>query len=361
MKKFISLLMCVVMIFAVTVTAFAANPDDAQALAALFKDGEGPEADGVSIDYVYYEPEVAEGEKLPVVIYFHGMNQGGRPRAQIARNNFSLWASPELQSRFTGGGAYLIAPRSHEENNEYWPDYFVPAVKALIDDFISSHADTVDLSRIYVGGFSMGGKMTLKMISSYPSYFAAAFPMCPAYPPSEEQIAAFADMPVWLMVSRFDIIAGYYTFSKDFWETLCEVTTVPTECRLSLFGVACYPDGRKAMSNHHVWFAASNDLFTYDEGKYPNMVTTNALNEEITLESPNGLISWLCEHTSDYAGEEIESTGLLEKYPEQNGYFADSIKNAIFPLVLDGTLSLFTEVIPSFFFIAVSTVRSIFK
>ena len=34
----------------------------------------------------------------------------------------------------------------------------------------------------------MGGKMTLKMASSYPTFFAAAFPLCPAYAPSDEQI-----------------------------------------------------------------------------------------------------------------------------------------------------------------------------
>ena len=33
------------------------------------------------------------------------------------------------------------------------------ALKALVDEFVAAHADTVDLGRIYVGGLSNGGFM----------------------------------------------------------------------------------------------------------------------------------------------------------------------------------------------------------
>lgn len=343
MKKIICIIMSIAAVFCSSLTLFAANPDDIPMLKEKFKDASGPAVGGISVDYVYYSPENAEGKKLPLVIYFHGAGQGSEPREQIEINNFPLWASDEIQQRFTGGGAYLLVPRSHEENGEHWDDKYVEIMKATIDDFIARHKDTIDISRIYVGGFSMGGKMTLKMASSYPGYFAASFPMCPAYDPSSEQIEALSDLPVWLTVSRFDIIAGYYTFSKDIWNELCDVTNIPEECRLSLFGRVKYPDGKNTSSNHYVWVAVANDLFTYDEGKYPNAVTTDANGNEIELKSPDGLVAWLCRHTSGYKGEKIAANGTLETNPDKGGLKTENLLKAVFPLVFDAIGSFFGE------------------
>jgi predicted esterase len=343
MKKIICLLLCAAMLTGLCLTSYAADPDNLPALKEKFKDAEGPETNGMKIDYVYYKPENAKGGKLPLVIYFHGAGQGSEPRAQIEENNFPLWASDEIQKRFTGGGAYLLVPRSHEENGEHWDDKYVECVKATIDDFIAKNPGKIDLRRIYVGGFSMGGKMTLKMASSYPDYFAAAFPLCPAYEPSDEQIEALADMPVWLIVSRFDIIAGYYTFSEKIWEQLCEKTNVPEKCRLTLFGRVKYPDGKNCQSNHYVWFALANDLFTYDEGKYPKAVTTDANGKEIELKNPDGVVKWLCGFRSDYTGEKAGPNGTLEGNPDEGYGRMTRIIKTLFPIIGDAVKTFFAN------------------
>ena len=348
LKKGICLLTGLLLLLSVGVTASAANPDELPALKEQFLDGAGPEVNGLSVDYVYYAPESTPGTKLPLVIYFHGAGQGAAPRAQIEENNFPLWASDEIQRRFTGGGAYLFVPRSHEENDEYWSDDYVISVKAAIDDFTARYADSIDLTRIYVGGFSMGGKMTLKMASSYPSFFAAAFPLCPAYAPSAEQLEAMADLPVWLIVSRFDIIAGYYTFSEDIWNTLRETTRVPADCRLTLFGRVKYPDGANTQSNHFVWFALANDLFTYDGGAYPNAVTTDANGNVIRLASPDGVVAWLCRYTSDHNGEELTPNGTLENNPDEGYDRARNVMRALFPLVADAIRTFFSDMWENF-------------
>lgn len=342
MKKGLCILISMLIAVGCTAIGFAADPKDLPALKAKFADGVGPQVNGLSVDYVYYAPEHPQGA-LPLVVYFHGAGQGGAPRAQIEENNFPLWASADIQQRFAGGGAYLLVPRSQEENGDYWSDAYVESVKAAIDDFIARHAGKIDLTRIYVGGFSMGGKMTFKMASSYPDYFAAAFPLCPAYAPSDAQIAAIAELPVWLIVSRFDIIAGYYTFSQDIWERLCAQTHVPAACRLTLFGRVKYPDGKNTSSNHFVWFALANDLFTYDEGRYPNAVTTDAAGNEIVLQSPDGVVAWLCSHTSDYAGQTLAPNGTLDCNPDEGYSRAVNILRALFPLVADAIGTFFTD------------------
>ena len=343
MKKVICLALCALLVLTLPAAAYAASPEEIPALKTEFLDGAGPEVNGLCVDYVYYAPNNAQGAKLPLVVYFHGAGQGGAPRAQIEENNFGLWAGKEIQSRFTGGGAYLLVPRSHEENGEYWSDAYVVSVKAAIDDFIAKNEAYIDLTRIYVGGFSMGGKMTLKMASSYPTFFAAAFPLCPAYEPSDEQIEAIADLPVWLIVSRFDIIAGYYTFSENIWDRLCQKTRVPGDCRLTLFGRVKNPDGKNTPSNHYVWFALANDLFTYDGGKYPNAVTTDAAGKEIELISPDGVVSWLNRYSSGFTGQALEPNGTLEGNPDGGYDRARNILRALFPLIKDAIRSFFTD------------------
>ena len=342
MKKGFCVFLSAVMLLSLCLTGYAADPNEVPALKAKFKDGSGPAVDGLAVDYVSYEPETTAGAKLPLVIYFHGAGQGSQPRAQIEENNFPLWAGEEIQQRFTGGGAFLFVPRSQEDKGEFWSDKYVASTKAAIDEFIAQHRDRIDLTRIYVGGFSMGGKMTLKMASSYPGFFAAAFPLCPAYEPTSAQIEALADLPVWLIVSRFDIIAGYYTFSQKIWNELCDKTTVPADCRLTLFGRAKYPDGKtNTPSNHFVWFALANDLFTYDGGPYPNAVTTDAAGRTIELKCPDGVVSWLCRHTSAYAGEELTPTDALSGNPDKGLNTVGDMLKALFPLAADAIKTFF--------------------
>lgn len=343
MKKIVCVILSALMLLGMALPAFAVTEKEvekaADALKELFADGCGPEVNGVKVDYVTFSPEVPDGAKYPLVIYFHGMGQGGEPRAQIASNNIALWAGDEMQSRFAAGGAFLFVPRSNEDRGEFWPNSHIEAVKAAIDGFIAENIDKIDLTRIYVGGFSMGGSMTLRMIESYPDFFAAAFPMCPAYEPSQAETELFAELPVWLIVSKYDILAGYFTYSEKVWQKLCAVTACPQDCRLSLLGKVTYPDGTKTDSNHHVWFAASNDMFRYDGSDYDNMTTVNALGEDIDLVCPDGLISWLNNFSSSYAGTAVEANPL----PAQNALsmvvrmltaivkmFAETLRSALF-------------------------------
>lgn len=46
---------------------------------------------------------------------------------------------------------------------------------ACIEEFVELHKDQIDADRIYIGGCSNGGFMTMRMIVDYPKYFAAAY------------------------------------------------------------------------------------------------------------------------------------------------------------------------------------------
>lgn len=316
MKKLLSLILACIMTAVCVFPAFALSENDISALKSQFIDGIGPKANGYALDYVYYSPvKEADTQKYPLVIWLHGLGQGGSPRAQISDNYFPYWASEELQSRFNGtGGAFLMAIRSKDDIGEFWSTNLIPSAKAAIDDFIAKNEANIDTTRIYIGGFSMGGKMTIRMAATYPEMFAAAFPICPAESASEKQLSMLKDMPVWLTVSKYDVLAGYYTYSENVWKGLCKTSSNPDNLRLSLLGTVKYPNGKKTPSNHHAWFAVTADMFTYENGDYYNMQTIDGNGNDVTLTYPEGMISWLSSFTSDYHGESMEPTGV---FPEK--------------------------------------------
>lgn len=332
MKKFLSVILALVLALSCCIFAVAEDSaPDIEALKARFVAGEGPVADGYSIDYMSYSP-VGENDstKYPLVVLLHGMTEGAEPGAQIERSNFPLWASDEMQSRFKGtGGAFLLVARSREEDGLYWANQLIVPLKAAIDDFIAKNSEHIDTSRIYIGGFSMGGKMTLKMAASYPRFFAAAFPMCPAHEFTTVELSTLTQMPIWISASRYDVLAGYYTYTSDIWDKLMAISAVKSDCRISIFGKVCYPDGTPTPSNHHVWFAVLNDMFTSDGGKYYNMETFDGNGNKIDLTYPDGMISWLSSYSTDRSGDKPEPSGVIAL--SENTIL--SFKNMLWPMI----------------------------
>jgi predicted peptidase len=77
---------------------------------------------------------------------------------------------------------------------------------ALIDDYVNRHPN-IDKDRIYLGGCSNGGYMTMKLLLLRPDYFAAAFPSALALHGknlSNADIQKIKDIPIWFIHSKDD-------------------------------------------------------------------------------------------------------------------------------------------------------------
>ena len=313
-KKVLSLILSVIMLSSCFVFSANAQEVSMEELIGKFEYGVGPEIDGHAVDYRYYSPAGEDDDaKYPLVVWIHGMGDGAYDGKQIEKNDFPKWASDEFQSRFAQGGAYLLAPRSPEEKGLFWPDELIYPLRAAIDDFIANNAN-VDTTRIYIGGYSMGGKMTLKMAVAYPEMFAAAMPICPAWVPGEEATALLADMPIWLTSSPADPLVNYFGWVTTAWQNIIAQSEVAESCRFSTLSLACYPNGKLTSSNHHAWYAVANDMFSSDNGAYPRMKTVNGVGENVELTYPDGMISWLSSFSSDYDGTPAAGKGNGEAY-----------------------------------------------
>lgn len=318
MKKVISAVLSVCIILLMVIPASAATmADGTGVLCDQFVYGIGPETNGLAIDYRYFSPvKDNDTTKYPLVVWLHGMGNGGEERVQITASNVSYWSSEEFQARFTNGGAFILAARSDEKKGLCWNEGTIVPLKAAIDDFIAKNKDNIDLTRIYVGGYSMGGKMTLKMAVAYPEMFAAAFPICPAWSPSVAALECIADMPVWITSGKADPLVNYYFSVSKTFEKLSAISNAPENVRFSTLKKVCFEDGKKTVSSHHSWYAVNHDMFSNTNGNYPHMSTVNGKGEEVILTYPDGMISWLCSHTSDYNGEASVGKGNLDNIKE---------------------------------------------
>lgn len=160
-----------------------------------------------------------DGVKNPLIIWLHGAGEGGTdPSVAILGNQVTNLAKDVVQKYFvtdTTKGAYVLAAQTPtmwmdggdgEYSNDVASQYYVAALKGLIDAYIEDNGD-IDTNRIYVGGCSNGGFMTVNMIFNYSDFFAAAFPICEAYPTgdvSAEKVESVKDMPIWFTHSTND-------------------------------------------------------------------------------------------------------------------------------------------------------------
>ncbi len=185
--------------------------------------------DETTLSYASFEPEGAS-TKMPLIIWLHGGGEGGTdPSIALIANKATNYATQEIQSYF--GGAYVLVPQTptfwmQSATGEYTrgdkDDIFNKALFSLIEDYVAKHP-TIDTSRIYVGGCSNGGYMSLKLILNHPEYFAAGYISALAYQNkyiTDDEIKLIKNVPIW------------FVHSKDDTTTVPEETVVPLYNRL---------------------------------------------------------------------------------------------------------------------------------
>lgn len=193
---------------------------DLNPLCDLFVHNQPYEHNGVSLSYAYYKP-IKEGLDMALIIWLHGAGEGGQDTTiPVLANKVTNLITPEIQSYFGDSGAYVLVPQSPAMwmdfngenvynimvNDSDGYSYYTKALKGLIDEFIERHPD-IDHSRLYIGGCSNGGYMTIKMIMDYPDFFAAAFPTCAAYASkwlTQDRLDSIKDTPIWLIHAQND-------------------------------------------------------------------------------------------------------------------------------------------------------------
>ena len=217
-----------------------------------------------TLRYAANAPEALanDGVANPLIIWLHGQGEGGTDvDIELLGNEVVALNRDEIQSYFTtdGGavGAYVLAVQCET----YWMDggdgtnsggdlisRYTEILMDTIRAYLDSHPD-VDQNRIYLGGCSNGGYMTVNMMVSYPDVWAAAYPNCEAYAWSvyerdesgayafdengsytltperwmtDEKIQAIKDIPVWFVNASTDPVVYPPFFSMPTYRALLQ-------------------------------------------------------------------------------------------------------------------------------------------
>lgn len=169
--------------------------------------------DGIKLTYASFMPET-NSSKIPLIIWLHGGGEGGTdPSIAILANKAYNYAAPAIQRHF--GAAAVLAPQtptrwmhgvSGNSTRGQEDDIYHKAIMGLVDQYVKAHPN-IDKNRIYVGGCSNGGYMSLKLLIENPSYFAAGYISSLAYFDefvSDKDLLKLKNIPIWLVHSQDD-------------------------------------------------------------------------------------------------------------------------------------------------------------
>ncbi len=190
-------------------------------------------APGKTLTYAHYRPKGVK-EKKPLIIWLHGGGEGGTDTTvPLLANRAANYASHEIQRIF--GRAYVLVPQTptfwmNRPGGGYTTgdveDIYNEGLMALIQDYVEQNPG-IDPDRIYLGGCSNGGYMTIKLLLKHPDFFAAGFPSALAYSNeyiSDQEVEILKDLPIWFIHSADDPV------------TRPETTVVPLYKRLMAAG-----------------------------------------------------------------------------------------------------------------------------
>lgn len=116
-----------------------------------------------------------EGEKLPMIVFLHGIGE----RGESTPETLDVVAKHGVPKYFCKNPDYKglrVITASPQCPSDYSWETIVVFLKKWIDEVAEKFG--ADKSRISITGLSMGGFGTWQMISLYPDYFCCAAPVC---------------------------------------------------------------------------------------------------------------------------------------------------------------------------------------
>ena len=264
----------------------------------------------VTLTYASYEPWSLKGDGVanPLVIWLHGGGEGGIDVSiTLLGNEVVSLIRPEIQSHFTTeggqGGAYVLSIQcptmwmgtSKGFGHGEYPSLYADVLKSCIDEFVNQHPD-IDRNRIYLGGCSNGGFMTMHMLIRNPKYFAAAYPTCEAYMDeyiSDREINILAEENIWFVQSYDDTTVDAKTHCIPTFQRL--VKAGAKNVWMSMFeSVEGIDNPGQKLFGHFAWCYLFNDVVTMSqEQSVDNVVPTNNGGGTVAPQGHANIFEWM--------------------------------------------------------------------
>lgn len=164
---------------------------------------------GVKMPYRLYVPEGYDPQKkYPLVFWLHGANGRGTDNllhiSGANENGTHIWTAPANQSQFP---AFVLAPQCPEDH--FWSDpelnELTPQLQMALDILgVVEKEYSIDTSRVYVAGQSMGGVGVWTLLQTFPERWAAGLVLC-AYD-NFTNARALLHIPLWVFQGDADMV-----------------------------------------------------------------------------------------------------------------------------------------------------------
>ena len=268
-------------------------------------------AEGYTLTYKDYQTDALreDGVLNPLVIWLHGMGEGGTdPDIALLGNDVTALGEEEIQSHFVKGkqkGAYVLAAQTPTMwmnsgtgsiNNGVGHSIYTKTLKSLIDKYIADNGD-IDTNRIFVGGCSNGGYMTMEMAVTYGNFFRAFYPCCEAYSDSfvtDEDIQKLKDLPMWFIHAANDTTVDATNFVIPTYQRLKAAGA--KDLHFSYFTDVRGTDGNPQGNNyqgHYSWIYIFRDEVALDQAD-PNNIAAPSTEAVKDAEGNNlNLFDWM--------------------------------------------------------------------
>ncbi|KAL6632982.1 alpha/beta-hydrolase [Neocallimastix californiae] len=236
-------------------------------------------AHNITLQRASFTPKGAktDGGKNPLIIWLHGAGEGGRDiDITLLGNEVVALDREEIQKYFITDdlkGAYVLAVQTptmwmDRGNGTYnngisgsrQTSMYDAVLFEAIKDYVTSNSD-IDTDRIYIGGCSNGGYMTMNMMFEHGDFFTAFYPICEAYMDrniSEEMIESVKDYNVWFLHSEDDTTVDPLGTSIPTYYRLMNAGAKNVHFTLTdhVFGI---DDPNAQYMGHYSWVYAFND------------------------------------------------------------------------------------------------------
>ena len=141
---------------------------------------------------ILYPANYDKNKKYPLLLFLHGAGERGKDNEKQLIHGSKLFITEENRKNFP---AIVVIPQCPEES--FWavtkidrtvqpfkiefdysaaPNWPLAAANELVKKIIDE--GSVDKSRVYITGLSMGGMGTFESVYRYPDLYAAALPIC---------------------------------------------------------------------------------------------------------------------------------------------------------------------------------------
>ncbi len=166
-------------------------------------------SNGSALSYALFVPKDCKpGEKYPLVVYWHGGGEKGdnNLKSLLSTMNAVIWATEEEQKKHP---CFVLVPQCPSEGDWIDPDtYETTGVLDAFCGLMVSLLDkcSVDLTRVYCTGFSMGGMAAWEVSKRYCGLFAATLIL--AGQSNYEELEVLKDSNLWVFHGEDDDKAG---------------------------------------------------------------------------------------------------------------------------------------------------------